>query len=419
MRCFAVYSLLLVIVMLGSQFMPPGSVRATGIAPDGGAPQSTPASARNHPPRPAQVLMPQQVGTPMATPTPDLTDLMQQLDAAWNAQNWPEALRIIGEIMAINPTYDAIQDRKYHAHINYGYELLTQGECTDALAQFREAQAMRPDGEEALVGLELVSRYCATPVPATATFTPVPTPEPTLSVTAPPPAPTATPTPQVITQPIRYTVQPGDTLYSLAQRYSTTVQAIMQANGMMSYFLRAGDEIWIPASVPPPGPLVHIVHPGETLLSIAQLYTPTVWAIMTANRLRSYTIWAYQALYIPTAYQPGPIIHIVQPGETLFSIAQSYNTTVPLIMMANRLRSYAIYVYQRLLIPPAGWTGWPPLWPGMYPPDRPYGPRYYVVQPGDTLFSIAQRFGTTIAALKAANGLVGSTIYAGTTLRIP
>jgi hypothetical protein len=88
-------------------------------------------------------------------------------------------------------------------------------------------------------------------------------------------------------------------------------------------------------------------------------------------------------------------------------------------MMANALQTYDIYVYQRLVIPPEGWTGWPPIsyWTG--PGGSFYSGSVYVVQMGDTLYGIAQRFGTTVASLMAANGLTSSTIIAGTTLRIP
>ena len=139
---------------------------------------------------------------------------------------------------------------------------------------------------------------------------------------------------------------------------------------------------------------------------------------MAANGLKSSTIYAYRALYIPTVMQPGPIIHIVMPGETLFTIANHYGTTVPLIMLANGLQDYTIHVYQRLLIPPEGWTGGWAGWPNV-PPGGPTDVwNTYVVQRGDTLYSIARRFGVTVAQLMAANDLSDSNIRAGMTLRI-
>ncbi|MCD6302588.1 MAG: LysM peptidoglycan-binding domain-containing protein [Anaerolineae bacterium] len=342
-----------------------------------------------------------------ATPT-QLETFMDQINAAWNARDWPLVLDLIDQVIAIDPNYDDIQSKRYYALINYGYELLTAGQCTDSLAAFREALLLQPEGEEALMGLDLVSRYCPTPVPGS---TNTPGPSPTASLT---PAPHATPTPVFLTDPITYTVQVGDTLYSLSKRYSTTVQAIMQANGMMSYFLRAGDVIWIPASgSPPPGPIVHIVQPGETLYSIARQYDTTVWAIMAANNLTSSLIWAYRALYIPTVQATGPTVHVVSQGETLSSIARRYETTVALLMLANHLEGYTIYPYQRLVIPPEGWSGWPELLPVAG------SGRTYRVAPGDTLFSIGQRFGVTVPALMAANGLTSSFIRAGSYLRIP
>ena len=361
-----------------------------------------------------------------------IDDLVAQLNDAWNAQNWPLVLLLIEEIMAIDSDYPQIMDTKYYAHVNYGYQLMTENRCTESLAQFRAALAIRPSGEEALAGMELLVIYCGTPVPG---ITPSPTiyatPTPTFITPPPTIAPTSTPVPIVLPEPTEYTVRPGDTLFSLARSYSTTVQAIMQANAMMSYRLRAGDVIILPASdVIPAGPIVHIVQPGETLHSIARDYNTTVWALTVLNNLRHSTIYAYQAIFVPASMQPGPIIHIVQPGESLFSIANTYDTTVSLIMLANDMNTYIIRVYQRIIIPPAGWTGYPPIAIGTGPSAPPGGPRSdrhppppavrrHVVQPGDTLYGLAMRYGTTVRAIQAANGLRGSRILVGTTLIIP
>jgi LysM repeat protein len=108
-----------------------------------------------------------------------------------------------------------------------------------------------------------------------------------------------------------------------------------------------------------------------------------------------------------------PITHIVQPGENLFRIALRYGTTVDAIVAANGLtNARKIYAGQRLVIPRgaanSAMAGHPEAMGGTY-----------VVRPGDTLSQIAQRFGTTTAALARSNGIANpSTIYAGQVLRL-
>lgn len=108
---------------------------------------------------------------------------------------------------------------------------------------------------------------------------------------------------------------------------------------------------------------------------------------------------------VPTAIpQAGGIYYTVQRGETLYRIALRYGTTVDAIVAANRLPDAdAIRAGQLLLVP-------------VRPPS---GSAAYVVQPGDTLFSIARRFGTAVETLAALNGLASPyTIRAGQTLVI-
>jgi LysM repeat protein len=100
--------------------------------------------------------------------------------------------------------------------------------------------------------------------------------------------------------------------------------------------------------------------------------------------------------------------YIVQPGDTLYRIATRFGVSVSALAAANGLANPSlIYVGQVLVIP--GATGGEP----------PAGPSQYVVQRGDTLWRIAQRFGTTVQALQRANGLSGTRIYPGQILTLP
>ncbi len=334
-----------------------------------------------------------------ATATATSSSLTEQLDAAWSLQDWVEVLRLLDLIEVQDPSYSELEDKRYFAYVNYGYELMTQNKCTESLSAFRNALLVRSDGDEAEAGLELLERYCTTPIPGTAT------------PTTPASSATSTPVPSNGTT-TSYTVQSGDTLYSLAKTYGVTVQEIMQANGLNSYFIRTGQTLIIPAEESDPTEVrVHIVQPGETLFHVANQYDTTVSAIMSLNGLTSYSIWAYQALYIPAAEQPDMILHTVAAGETLYSIAKEYGVSLAMLMKANGLENYTIYIYQQIAIPPEDWSG-----------DlvtTPTTATTHLVVAGDTLFSIARTYGTTVTALKSANGLGSSTIYAGDTLRIP
>ncbi len=82
--------------------------------------------------------------------------------------------------------------------------------------------------------------------------------------------------------------------------------------------------------------------------------------------------------------------HTVQPGENLFRIALHYGTTVDAIVAANNLPNpSSVQAGQVLLIPVS----------------PPTGTATYVVQPGDTLYSTARRFDTTVGTLAALNGI--------------
>ena len=164
-----------------------------------------------------------------------------------------------------------------------------------------------------------------------------------------------------------------------------------------------------PTSVPTQG-VEHVVAWGETIDSIANLYGVTAHDIVGANNLANPDlIRAGDVLIIPgvSAPSPEPGVHIVRQGETLRSIANMYGMTVDAIARANGIvNANYIWVGQRLTIPGGG--------------AAPEGGQTYVVQPGDTLASIAVQFGTTAWAIANANNLPNvNIIYVGQTLRIP
>lgn len=137
----------------------------------------------------------------------------------------------------------------------------------------------------------------------------------------------------------------------------------------------------------------------------------------------------------PPAFASGEI-YIVQPGDTLFTIATRYGLSVDDLAAANGLNgNLFVYAGQQLVIPtsspflePAAFAGAAPqqaIDPRFVsftpPPPASFAAGDYTVQPGDTLYIIADRYGIAIADLQAANGLYdfGPSIYVGQELVLP
>jgi LysM repeat protein len=209
--------------------------------------------------------------------------------------------------------------------------------------------------------------------PTSVTQTPTATHTPTPTSTQPSTTPTATPTWTSTPTPgqqIIYVVRTGDTLYSIARQFGVTVQALMQVNGIYNpHYIQVGQRLIIPrpgtvTPVPPtptppqPNPVVYIVQRGDTLYSLARRFGTTVQAIAQWNHIVNPSrIYVGQRLII-YAHTPIPPVppgcgtHIVQRGETLYSLARRYGTTVWTLAMINHLPNpNVIYAGQRLILP--------------------------------------------------------------------
>jgi LysM repeat protein len=168
-----------------------------------------------------------------------------------------------------------------------------------------------------------------------------------------------------------------------------------------------------PGATPAPTPtggaeFEYTVQTGDTLWGLALRFGTTVETIKSRNSLTSDIIYKGDTLIISGTGAGETVTHIVQPGENLFRISLKYGTTVEAIAAVNGvINPNIVYVGQELTIPKGS------LAPGT-------GVRYHVVQPGETLWSIALRYDTTPWKIAAANGISNiSFIYAGRTLRIP
>lgn len=146
---------------------------------------------------------------------------------------------------------------------------------------------------------------------------------------------------------------------------------------------------------------VYVVQSGDSLWKIANLYNTTVDNIKTLNNLTSNTLSIGQVLRIPTVIEPTGNTYTVKSGDSLWRIANLYNTTVDNIKSLNNLTSNSLTIGQVLRVPP--------LTTGMT----------YVVKSGDSLWKIANLYNTTVDNLKSLNNLTGNSLSIGQTLQIP
>ena len=214
-----------------------------------------------------------------------------------------------------------------------------------------------------------------------------------------------------------HVVRPGENLFLIGERYGLAWQRIAAANPELRppYGLTPGGRLIVPI-------ITHVVGPGETLYRLGQRYGLDWGAIASANELRSpYLIYPGQVLAIPRpcAYEPptpsppaepGPpdppflpygLVYTVQKGENLRSIACRFDLSLHDLLRANPhlAEAHPLAAGQRLNVP-----------------RRVILHR---VDEGDTLYSLAQRYGVSAELLAWVNDLRPPfTIYVGEYLTI-
>ncbi len=257
-------------------------------------------------------------------------------------------------------------------------------------------------------------------------------------------------------------VRRGETLDSIAKSYGIDLLELQALNGAWSWLIYPGDELALPvegreaetvatvsAEPPETAPLAdlsseytHTVRGGETLGTIATSYGVSLYDLQKLNGIWTYLIYPGQELAIPAGGRPPaeapvnepvdqppatveaapaikPDTHIVQRGETLFSIAQRYDVPVDLLMQANgigdprRIHSGLVLRISNLEAAP------PPQSAGLSASPN-VNREQYTVLPGEFLSTIGNKLGMSWLALAEINGITNpDSVYAGAVLQIP
>ena len=164
-------------------------------------------------------------------------------------------------------------------------------------------------------------------------------------------------------QPLVHVVQRGDTLFSIARRYGTTVDAIVHANGLADpRCIYIGQRLVIPGGVLPLDSWsAHVVQPGETLPALAARYGVPWQTLALANRLvNPHLLYAGQVIRIPAPGERVGALHTVQPGDSLIGIALRYGVGVWDLIEANGLDQPDRLIPGQWLFIPGAQPSWLP-----------------------------------------------------------
>lgn len=200
-----------------------------------------------------------------------------------------------------------------------------------------------------------------------------------------------------------YVVQKGDTLYSIANKLGTTVSELKKENNLTSNTLQIGEVLRIPTKeIYEEEENIYIVKKGDSLYSIANKYNTTVKELKRINNLTSNILSIGQVLKLPSdkannvEKEENTISYTVQKGDSLYSIARKYDTTIDRIKDLNNLTTNLLSIGQVLLIP-----------------TDTNLETTYTVQKGDSLYSIAKKYNTTVDRLKQLNNLTSNLLSIG------
>lgn len=205
-----------------------------------------------------------------------------------------------------------------------------------------------------------------------------------------------------------YTVKSGDSLWSIANRFNTTVAEIKQLNNLNTNALQVGQVLKLPTGNENTNNNqgnTYTVKSGDSLWSIARKYDTSVSELQNLNNLSSTILQVGQVLKVPQSSSnnenSSANTYVVKSGDSLWSIANRFGTTVDELMRVNRLNSNILSIGQVLTLP-----------------GNTNSNQTYIVKAGDSLWNIARRFGTTVDALKEKNNLTNNNLTIGQILQI-
>lgn len=203
-----------------------------------------------------------------------------------------------------------------------------------------------------------------------------------------------------------YVVKKGDSLWSIARANGLTVDELKSLNNLSSNVLHVGDTLLI-SSADSTGDdgnnNYYVVKSGDTLWSIARKYNLSVNELKALNNLSSNVLSVGQRLIVGKESSND---YVVSAGDTLWAIARKFNVSIDDIKSLNNLSSNNLSIGMILKIP-------------LYSNKQNEETIVYVVKSGDSLWSIARMFNSTVDEIKSLNSLKSNVLRIGQRLVVP
>ena len=210
-----------------------------------------------------------------------------------------------------------------------------------------------------------------------------------------------------------YIVEEKDNLYCISDRFHTTPEQLKKINSLSNNLLYPGQHLIVDETYNPKNLYSYekyVVQPGETLSAIAYKYNMTTDHLKEINNLLSDEIKAREKLnVIPTdIVLDENIYYTVKLGDSLYTIARAFHITLDELKSLNNLQNENLTVGQKLLV----------LTKETIINLKKNADIYYI-KPGDSLYSIANKIGSTVEIIKAVNKLTSESLKVGQLILIP
>lgn len=202
-----------------------------------------------------------------------------------------------------------------------------------------------------------------------------------------------------------YTVKAGDTLWKIANANNITVEELKSLNNLTNNSLSIGQVLLLPTEekIDNISANTYTVKTGDSLYKIANQFNTTVDELKKINNLTTNTLQIGQVLKLPSNQSNNnqQTVYTVVAGDNLYKIANRFGVTVSAIMFSNNLSNSNLSIGQKLIIPGTSIQ------------------QVYTVVSGDSLYRIAQRFNTSVKAIQDLNNLKTTQLSIGQKLLIP